>query len=74
MNAPVSIDLPKAIPFVPIMDRARFAELVGISESTLNNMIFRGYIPVITPSNGDERARRSFVNIAKLMSECMEVI
>lgn len=74
MNAPVTIQLPTSVPFVPIMDRARFAELVGITQPTLENMIHRGYIPVITPSNGDERARRSFVNVAKIMADCMEAI
>ena len=74
MNAPVSIQLPATTPFVPIMDRARFAELVGISLPTLENMIHRGYIPVISPSNGDDRTRRSFVNVAKILADCMEAI
>lgn len=74
MNAPVHNLIPASLPFVPIMDRGRFAELIGVSEDTLNGMIKRGYIPVITPSNGDERARRSFVNVAKIMAECMEAL
>lgn len=68
MNA--SLKIPSSVVFVPIMDRKRFAELVGISDDSLNGLIKRGQIPVISPS-GVEQGRRSFVNVAKLMSDCM---
>ncbi len=73
MNAPIQIpQLPASIPFVPIMTRARFAALTGLTDKQLESMIFRGYIPAIRPSCGDGRTKLSFVNIAKLMADCME--
>ena len=69
MNA--SVKLPPQVVFVPIMDRKRFAELVGITEDALDGLIKRKAIPVITASGV---GRRSFVNVAKIMAECMEAI
>ncbi|SIS44596.1 hypothetical protein [Neptunomonas antarctica] len=56
---------------VPLMDRSKFAEEVGISLATLNEMIRKGYVPVIRLKNANGNTKRSLVNLAALRITCL---
>lgn len=53
MNAPIDPSqllekAPVLFGQVPLMERARFAELVGVSEFVVQGWIVRGYLPVFS--------------------------
>ncbi|WP_028467969.1 hypothetical protein [Neptunomonas japonica] len=56
---------------VPLMDRSKFAEEIGISLGSLNEMIRKGYVPVIRLKNQHGRTKRSLVNLAALRVTCL---
>ncbi|WP_293267710.1 hypothetical protein [Neptunomonas sp.] len=64
-------DLATASIQVPLMDRSKFAEEVGISVGSLNEMIRKGYIPVIRLKNENGNTKRSLVNLAALRITCL---
>jgi hypothetical protein len=51
---------------VPIMERSKFAELVGVDVGVVNGWIERGYLPSI------KMGKHRLVNIALLAKECIE--
>ncbi|MGY8873148.1 MAG: hypothetical protein ACKVJE_22210 [Pseudomonadales bacterium] len=57
------------LPFVPVMGRKRFAELVGVSERVVAGWISRGYIPTVNLSNGDTESRVSLINMLALSEQ-----
>lgn len=60
---------PAITPFVPVMGRKRFAELVGVSERVVAGWISRGYIPTVNLSNGDTTSRVSLINMLALSDQ-----
>ncbi|WP_060410974.1 helix-turn-helix domain-containing protein [Burkholderia cepacia] len=49
---------------IPLMDRARFAELVGVSLATVNAQVARGLLPVV------KIGKRSYINLVALERQC----
>lgn len=49
---------------VPVMDRARFAELVGVSLAVVNAQVSRGLLPVV------KIGKRSYINLVALERQC----
>jgi len=60
---------PFITPFVPVMDRKRFAQLVGVSDRVVDGWISRGYVSVVKLSNGDQQCRYSLINILALSDQ-----
>ncbi len=51
---------------VPVMEKNKFAELVGVDVGVVNGWIDKGYIPSM------KLGKHRLVNIALLAEECME--
>ncbi len=51
---------------VPVMEREKFSELVGVDLGVINGWIDRGYLPSI------KMGKHRLVNLALLTKECME--
>lgn len=52
--------------FVPVMERSRFAELVGVDVGVVTGWIDKGHLPTI------KIGKYRLVNIALLVKECLE--
>lgn len=50
----------------PIMTKARFAEISGLTEETLRGMIDRGYLPTL------KVGKHRMINVARLTKECLD--
>lgn len=53
------------VPAVPVMERERFAALVGIDVGVVNGWIERGYVPTV------KIGRHRLVNLAALTREAL---
>jgi len=53
---------------VPVMDKNKFSELVGVEIGVVNGWIVRGYLPTI------KLGKYRLVNIAMLTQECLEEV
>lgn len=51
---------------VPVMEKSKFADLVGVDVGVVNGWIDKGYIPSM------KLGKHRLVNIALLAEECME--
>lgn len=51
---------------VPVMEKSKFAELVGVDVGVVNGWIDKGYIPSM------KLGKHRLVNIALLAEECMK--
>lgn len=49
---------------LPLLTRERFADLVGLTSSTVYSMADRGYLPTV------HFGRRVFINLEALRSQC----
>lgn len=53
-------------PAAPIMTKARFSEISGLSEETLRGMIERGHLPTL------KVGKHRMINVALLTKECLD--
>lgn len=53
-------------PAAPIMTKARFSEISGLSEETLRGMIERGHLPTL------KVGKHRTINVALLTKECLD--
>ncbi|MFY0678414.1 MAG: hypothetical protein JXR18_14145 [Neptuniibacter sp.] len=69
----LSFDLNKLLeqPTVPIMRPSRFAELIGVSPSTITNLMDSNQIPVTEMTGSGEGKRPTrYINLVKLFRQC----
>jgi len=53
-------------PAAPIMTKARFSEISGLSEEILRGMIERGHLPTL------KVGKHRMINVALLTKECLD--
>lgn len=53
-------------PSAPIMTKARFSEISGLTEETLRGMIERGHLPTL------KVGKHRMINVALLTKECLD--
>lgn len=51
---------------VPVVTKARFSEMSGLTEETLRGMIERGHLPTL------KVGKHRMINVALLTKECLE--
>lgn len=56
-------------PFVPVMDRKQFAQLVGVTDRVVEGWISRGYLPTIKFSNGEQTSKLTLINMIELIDQ-----
>lgn len=53
-------------PSTPLVTKARFSEMSGLTEETLRGMIERGHLPTL------KVGKHRMINVALLTKECLE--